>query len=193
MPRLTDLPYPSQSSIIKDGTLIQCSSLLTARALFLYPFRYFIQILPGSRIEHSLTCFDNKAIEERFRGIIIQPIFSWLNNLEPQIKIYAYSLKTNLTKKQVAIALAYIDEIKNAQKDGLYKYSVVRYAFSKIPFLKKIKFREDKYLFCNDLYLRILQKLDLLPSYIDTTRYTPDSIIDLLTDYNLINGREVIK
>jgi len=178
---------------IKNGALIQCSSKLTAKALVLYPFRYFIQILPGSRIEHTLTCFDKKAIEEKFDGITITPTLDWLNKLEPQIRVYVYPLKTKLTKNQVSIALAYINEIKNLQDRGYYKYSIIRYVFSKIPLLKNIEFREDKYLFCNDLYLRILKKLDLLPSYIDTTRYTPDSTIDLLTDYNLISGREVIK
>lgn len=179
--------------MIKDGALIQCSSLLTAKALMLYPFRYFIQILPGSRIEHSLTCFNNNVVEERFKGIITTPWIDWISKLEPQIRVYIYRLKTPLTEEQIAIAIAYIEEIRKAQVLGLYKYSVIRYAFSKIPFLKKIKFRADKYLYCNDLYLRILQILNLLPSYIDTAKYTPDSTIDLLTDYNLIEGREILK
>lgn len=173
--------------IIKNGSLLQCSSAFKPKYLILYPFRYLIQLISGARTEHSALYLSGKVHEMKLAGLISNFLSNWFGNLDKQIDVYLYQLKEDLTENQILALESFIESVRTA------KYSIIQHIFSKIIFLRSIPFKKNKYLFCNQFYIEALKHINLLPPEVDSRKYTPDQVPDLLDRYNLIEGRRVIK
>lgn len=171
---------------MKDGSLIQLSSPFKLKWFKVYPAKYLIQLLTGSRAEHD-EMFIRNNIREQHTGKAKKTAWpQYLINLAPWIEIYVYELKVTLTEQQLDIIEAFWDSMQNI------RFGITGYIFSRIPLLNKIKFNSAN---CSQTYIMALQLsgVDLIPKHINAAAYTPDTSIDLLTKYNLIEGRQIYK
>lgn len=170
-----------------NGAYIQCSSPFKLKYLFLYPFHYLVQLESGSRKEHAATCLLGSIYEEKLAGVIVTAWTNWINNFEYKVSIYLYPLLSPLTDEEAFKMRDFYESVKTS------KYSIIEYVFSKLPLLKRIKFKKDKYEFCDKIYIRALQEIGRLPANINAANYDPDTTVDLLSRFNLISGRIKIK
>lgn len=169
---------------INDSSLLTTSSAFKLKWLCSYPVKYGIQLVTGSRLEHSAMYLNGQIREKRWGGIITTPFDQWLRDLPIFCDVYLYKLKIVLSDDQIQK----LEEFFEARKD--IKFSLWPYIFAKIPILNRIKFVKT---YCTSEYIMALQCADVLPFTINPYSYDPDTLIDLLTDYNLIGGREVIR
>lgn len=172
----------------KSGSLLVCSSKYQIKYALHYPFRYSIQLLTGSRREHTASLIDGYVYESKPRpyGIVITPYEQWLATRNPETQVYLYEVMTEFTEDQNEKAINYV---LNLVAD--YKYNTIENILYKIPFLRSFRFKIDKFMFCDKLSLRIYQVLGLIPADLYCAAFDPDDVPDVLG--RLINGKEIVK
>ena len=170
-----------------NGAYIQCSSPFKLRYLFRYPFHYLVQLESGSRKEHAATYLLGSAYEDKLGGVIVTAWSNWLSGFAYDVSIYLYPLLNPLTDEETFKMSNFYQSVKTST------YNIIEVVFAKLPLLKNIKFKKDRYEFCNKIYIRGLQEIGRLPANINPADYNPDSTVDLLSRFNLIGGRIKIK
>lgn len=169
---------------IKDPSLIQLSSAFKLKWFFVYPAKYLIQLMTGSRTEHDAMLIRNNIREQHTGSHKKTPWPQYLVNLAPWIDIFIYELKVTLTEHQLDLIESFWDSRKDV------RFGITGYIFSRIPLLNKIKFHSAD---CSQTFIMSLQidGVELIPKHIDAAAYSPNTSIDLLTKYNLIEGRRL--
>lgn len=166
-------------------SLIAFSSHYKFKYFLKYPFRYLIQLVTGSRMEHMgiKLMFDDEKQDLIYEctynlGVHKTLMSERLNNLEHQIVVYEYEFIKKINKKQFDIIEKYLES-----KIGK-KYSGIEALLSPLDFFK---FKDDKNkFFCSELVCEAIKQVKIIPSSTKSNTLEPRDLLKLLNDNFLL-------